>query len=145
MQDENIKTEDKSISAEIESNMSEIDTADTQLNTSCSTKESKTHHCSNFHAIAESFDRLCFSSFTSFEDCERPSVHANVHIGRMSAMNDCVSATVTSSLAIEQHQSSDGPAEVEEQEWEITEILEKRVAGSETVYRVRWKDISVCK
>jgi len=49
------------------------------------------------------------------------------------------SATVTRPLGTEQHQGPGGPAEVEEQEWEITEILEKRAAGSETEYMVRWK------
>ncbi len=38
MQNENIKTENENTSAEIESIMSKTDTADIQLNTSCSTK-----------------------------------------------------------------------------------------------------------
>jgi len=71
MQNENIKTDDESTSAEIASIMSEIDTADTQLNALCSTKESTTHHCLSFNAIAESFDRLFSSSITSFENHER--------------------------------------------------------------------------
>ncbi len=41
MQNDDIKTDDENTSAEIESNLSEINTADTQLNISCSTKESK--------------------------------------------------------------------------------------------------------
>ncbi len=55
-------------------------------------------------------------SITSIEDCERPSVHANVHTGSTSAMNDCASATATSPLVTEQHQGSGGSVEVEEQE-----------------------------
>ena len=68
------------------------------------------------------------------------TVHANDHNGRTSAIVGSTSATATRPLANEQHQGPDGPAEIEEQEWEITEILDKRVAGSETEYRVRWKD-----
>lgn len=59
-----------------------------------------------------------------FSHCERPYT----------------STTATRPLATEQHQNPGGPAEVEEQEWEITEILEKRAAGLETEYRVRWED-----
>jgi len=71
MQNENIKTDDENTSAEIASIMSEIDTAEIQLNALCSTKESTTHHCLNSNAIAESFDRLFFSSITSFKNRER--------------------------------------------------------------------------
>ncbi len=140
MQDENIKTGDEGTSAEIASIMSEIDTADTQLNALCSTKESTTHHCSDPNATAEPFDRLFSPSITPFEDRERRPVHANVHNGRTSAIVKSVSTTATRPLATEQHQNPGGPAEVEEQEWEITKILEKRAAGLETEYRVRWKD-----
>ncbi len=137
MQNENIKTDDENTSAEIASIMSKIDTAETQLNALCLTKESTTHHCSNSNAIAESFDRLFFSSITSFENRERRSVHANVHNERTSAIVKSVSTIVIRSLVIEQHQNSDGSAEVEKQKWEITKILEKRAAGLETEYRVR--------
>ena len=133
MQNKNIKTDDESTSAEIESIMSEIDTADIQLKTSCSTKESKTCHFSNPNAIVE-------SSITSFENHERRSVHVIVHTERTSAIVDFANAIVIRSLINDKHQDSDGPAEVEEQEWKITAILEKRAAGSETVYRVRWID-----
>ena len=133
VQDEDIKTGDESTSAKIESIMSEIDTADTQLKTPCSIKEPKTHHCSDPNATAE-------PSITPFEDRERRSIHANVHTGRTSAIVGSASAIAARSLTTKQHQAPGGPAEAEEQEWEITGILEKRAAGSETVYRVRWKD-----
>ncbi len=81
-----------------------------------------------------------FSSITSIENCERSSVHANVHIESTSIMNDCVSAIIISSLVIEQHQNSDNSVEIKKQKWEITKILEKRAIESETKYRVRWKD-----
>ena len=68
MQNDDIKTSDEGTSAEIKSIMSEIDTADTQLNTSCSTKKPKTYHCSDPNATAEPIDRLFSSSITSFED-----------------------------------------------------------------------------
>ena len=137
MQNENIKTENENTSAEIESIMSKTDTADIQLNTSCSTKESKTHHFSNSNTIVESFNRLCFSSITSFANRERRSIHANSHNRRRSVIDDFVSAIVIRSLETEQHQSSDDSAEIEEQKWEITKILEKRAIESETKYRVR--------
>jgi len=140
VQDEDIKTDDEGTSAEIESIMSEIDTADTQLNTPCSTKEPKTHHFSDPNTTAEPFNRLCSPSITPFADRERRSIHASSHNGRRSAIDDSASATATRPLGTEQHQGPGGPAEVEEQEWEITEILEKRAAGSETEYRVRWED-----
>jgi len=140
VQDENIKTDDEGTSAEIESIMSEIDTANTQLNTPCSTKESKTHHFSNSNTIAEPFNRLCSPSITSFAGHERRSIHANSHNGRRSAIDDSASAIVTRPLGTEHHQSSGDSVEIEEQEWEITEILEKRAAGSETEYRVHWED-----
>ena len=130
MQNEDIKTGEESISAEIKSIMSEIDTADTQLKTPCLTKEPKTHHCSDPNIIVK-------SNITSFEDCERRSVHANVHNGRTSATNGSVSITAIRSLGTEQHQGPDGPAEVKEQEWKTTEILEKRAAGPETEYMIR--------
>ena len=139
VQDEDIKTSDEGISAEIESIVSEINTADTQLNTSCSTKEPNTHHCLNPHALAESFDHLCSSSIISFQDRERQSVHANVHNGRTSAIVGSASVTDIRPLATEQHQGPGGPAEVEEQEWEVTKILDKRETRSGTEYRVRWK------
>ncbi len=138
MQNENIKTDDESTSAEIESIMS--DTADTQLNTSCSTKELKTHHFSNSNTIVESLNRLCSPSITSFANRERRSIHANSCNERRSVINDSVSAIAIRSLETEQHQDSDDSAEVEKQKWEITKILEKRAAESETKYRIRWKD-----
>jgi len=137
MQNENIKTGDESTSAEIESIMSEIDTADTQLNTPCSTKESKTHHFSNSNTIAEPFNRLCFSSITSFANRERRSIHANSHNERRSVIDDFVSAIAIRPLETEQHQGSDDSAEVEKQKWEITKILEKRAVESETKYKIR--------
>ena len=140
VQDWDIKTGDEGTTAEIESIMSEIDTADTQLNTPCSTKEPKPHRCSDRNATAEPSDCLVSPSITPFEDRERRSVDANVHNRRTLAIVDSTSTTVTTSLATEQYQGPGGPAEIEEQEWEITEILEKRAAGSETEYRVRWKD-----
>ncbi len=140
MQNENIKTDDKSTSAEIESIMSEIDTAATQFNTSCSTKESKTHHFLNSNTIVEPFHHLCFSSITSFANRERRSIHANSRNERRSVIDGFVSAIVTRSLETEQHQSSDDSAEIKKQKWEITKILEKRAIESETKYRVRWKD-----
>jgi len=140
VQDEDIKTDDEGTSAEIESIMSEIDTADTQLNTPCSAKEPKTHHFSDPNTTAEPFNRLCSPSITPFADRERRSIHANSHNERRSAIDGSVSATATRPLGTEQHQGPGGPAEAEEQEWEITEILEKRAAGSETEYRVRWED-----
>jgi len=115
MQNENIKTDDESTFAEIESNMSEIDTADTQLNISCSTKESKTHHCLNLNTIIESFDCLCSLSVTSFEKQERRTVHANDHNERTSAIINFVSAIVIRIFALEQSQSQDGRAETEKQ------------------------------
>ena len=120
--------------------MSEINNAETQFNTSCSLKQLKTHYCSNFNATVESFNRLCSLSITLFEDRERRTVDANDHNGRTSATVGSASATATRPLGTEQHQGPGGPAEVEEQVWEITEILEKRAAGSEMEYRVRWKD-----
>lgn len=105
VQNDDIKTDDEGTSAEIESIMSEVDTA-----------------------------------ATPFADREKRSIHANSHNERRSVIDGSVSVTVTRSLETEQHKGSDDPAEVEEQEWEITEILEKRAAGSETEYRVRWKD-----
>ncbi len=140
MQNENIKTENENTSAEIESIMSKTDIADTQLNTFCSTKESKTHHFSNSNTIVESFNRLCSPSITSFASHERRSIHANSYNGRRSAIDDFVSAIVIRSLETEHHQSSDDSVEIEKQKWEITKILEKRAAGSETKYRVHWKD-----
>jgi hypothetical protein len=137
MQKNDIKTGDKDTSAEIASIMSEIDTADTQLNTPCSTKELKTHHCSNSNAIAEPFDRLCSLSITSFEDQERRIVHANDHNGRISANVGFVSAIAIIFFAPEQHQSQDDSAEVEKQKWEVTKILDKRETRSGTQYRVR--------
>lgn len=92
VQDDDIKTGDEGTSTEIES-MSEFDTADTQLNTPCSTKESKTHHCSDSNATAEPFGRLFSPSITPFEDRERRSVDANVHNGRTSATVDSTSTT----------------------------------------------------
>ncbi len=140
MQNENIKTDDKNTSAEIESIMSEINTADTQLNTSCSTKESKTHHFSNSNTIVKSLNRLCSFSITSFANHERWSIHANSCNERRSVINDFISTIVIRSLEIKQHQSSDDLAEIKKQKWEITKILEKRAIESETKYRVRWKD-----
>ena len=137
MQDENIKTENENTSAEIESIMSKTDTADIQFNTSCSTKESKTHHFSNFNTIVESFNRLCSPSITSFADRERRSIHANSHNRRRSVIDDFVSVIAIRSLGTEQHQNSDDSAEIEKQKWEITKILEKRAAESETECRVR--------
>ncbi len=93
VQDEDIKTDDKGTSAEIESIMSEIDTADTQLNTPCSTKESKTHHFSDSNTIVEPFNRLRSPSITSFADRERRSIHASSHNGRRSAIDDSASVT----------------------------------------------------
>ncbi len=139
VQEDDTKTGDEGTSAEIASIMSEIDTADTQLNTPCSTKEPKTHHCSDPNAIAEPFDRLCSLSITPFEDQERRIVHANDHNGRISANVGSVSATATIPFAPEQHQGQGGPAEIEEQEWEVTKILDKRETRSGTQYRVRWK------
>jgi len=115
MQKNDIKTDDKNTSAEIASIMSEIDTADTQLNTSCSIKELKTHHCLNSNAIAESFDRLCSLSITSFENQERRIVHANDHNERISANVDFVSAIAIIFFAFEQHQNQDDSAEIEKQ------------------------------
>ena len=140
MQNENIKTDNKNTSAEIESIMSEIDTADTQLNTSCSTKESKTHHFSNSNTIIKSLNHLCSSSITSFANHERWSIHANSCNERRSVIDDFISIIVIRSLEIKQHQSSDDSAEIEKQKWEITKILEKRAIESETKYRVHWKD-----
>ncbi len=137
MQDENIKTENEGTSAEIESIMSKTDTADIQLNTPCSTKESKTHHFSNSNTIVEPFNRLCSSSITSFADRERRSIHANSHNRRRSVIDDFVSVIAIRSLGTEQHQNSDDSAEIEKQKWEITKILEKRAAESETECRVR--------
>lgn len=115
MQNENIKTDDENTFTEIASIMSEIDTADTQLNALCLTKELTTHHCSNFNAIAESFDRLFSSSITSFENRERRSVHTNVHNERTSVIVKSVSTIVIRSLVIKQHQDSDDSAEIEKQ------------------------------
>ncbi len=140
MQNENIKTDNKSTSAEIESIMSEIDTADTQLNTFCSTKELKTHYFSNSNTIIESLNRLCFSSITSFANRERWSIHANSCNERRSVINDFVSAIVIRSFETEQHQNSDDSAEIKKQKWKIMKILEKKAIESETKYRVRWKD-----
>ncbi len=140
MQNENIKTDDENTSAEIASIMSEIDTAEIQLNALCSTKESTTHHCLNSNAIAESFDRLFFSSITSFKNRERWSVHANVHNERTSVIVKFVSTIIIRSLVIEQHQNSDDSAETKKQKWEITKILEKRAIELETKYRICWKD-----
>ncbi len=139
MQNENITTGDENTFAEIESNMSEIDTADTQLNISCSTKESKTHHCSNSNTIVEPFDRLCSLSVTSFEDQERRTVHANDHNERTSAIIDFASAIATRIFAPEQPQDQDDRAEAEKQEWKVIKILDKREIRSGTKYRVRWK------
>ena len=135
VQDDDFKTDDDGTSAEIESIMSEIDTADIQLNTSCSTKESKTYHCSDPNATAEPIDRPCPLSITSFEDQERRTIHD----GRMSAIVGSVGATATRPFAPEQPQGQGGPAEVEKQEWEVTKILDKRETGLGTEYRVRWK------
>ncbi len=107
MQNDDIKTDDESTSAEIESNLFEINTADTSLNISCSTKESKTHHCSNSNAIVESFDRLCSLSVSSFENQERRTVHANDHNERTSAIVDFVSAIAIRFFALKQSQSQD--------------------------------------
>ena len=139
VQDEDIKTGDEGTFAEIESNMSEIDTADTQLNIPCSTKEPKTHHCSDPNTTAEPFDRLCSLSVTPFEDQERRTVHANDHNGRTSATVGSASATATRTFAPEQPQGQGGRAEAEEQEWEVIKILDKRETRSGTEYRVRWK------
>ncbi len=140
MQNENIKTDDKSTSAEIESIMSEIDTADTQLNTSCSTKELKTHYFSNSNTIVESLNRLCFSSITSFANHERWFIHANSCNEKRSVIDDFVSTILIRSFETEQHQSSDNSAEIKKQKWKITKILEKKVIESETKYRIRWKN-----
>jgi len=140
MQNENIKTDDKNTSAEIANIMSEIDTAETQLNALCSTKESTTHHCLNSNAIAESFDRLFFSSITSFKNRERWSVHANVHNKRTSVIVKFVSIIIIRSLIIEQHQNSDDSAEIKKQKWKITKIFEKRAIELKTKYRVRWEN-----
>jgi len=115
MQNDDIKTDDENTSAEIESNLFEINTADIQLNTSCSTKESKTHHCLNSNAIVEPFDRLCSLSVTSFENQERRTVHANDHNERTSAIVDFISAIVIRLFAPKQSQSQDDQAEVEKQ------------------------------
>jgi len=137
MQKNDIKTDDKNTSAEIASIMSEIDIADTQLNTPCSTKELKTHHCSNSNAIVEPFDRLCSLSITSFENQERRIVHANDHNERISANVDSVSAIAIIFFAPEQHQDQDDSAEIEKQKWKVTKILDKRETRSGTQYRVR--------
>ena len=137
MQNEDIKTENESTSAEIESIMSKTDTADIQLNTSCSTKESKTHHFSNSNTIVEPFNRLCSPSITSFANRERRSIHANSHNRRRSVIDDFVSAIIIRPLEIEQHQNSDDSAEIKKQKWEITKILEKRAIESGTKYRIR--------
>lgn len=107
IQNEKIKSNDDDTSAKLKNIMSEIDTADTQLNKSCSTKELKTHHCSNLNAIVDSFDRLCFLSIISFED------H---HNGRTLATVGSVSATAIRLFALDQPQGQGGRAEVEEQE-----------------------------
>jgi len=67
MQKNDIKTDDENTFAEIASIMSEINIADTQLNTSCSTKKLKTHHCLNSNAIIKSFDHLCSASHSCAE------------------------------------------------------------------------------
>ncbi len=139
VQDDDIKTGDEGTSAEIGSNLSEINTADTQLNIPCSTKEPKTHHCSDPNATAEPFDRLCSLSVSPFEDQERRTVHANDHNGRTSATVGFASATATRPFAPEQSQGQGGRAEAEEQEWEVIKILDKRETRSGTEYKVRWK------
>ncbi len=139
MQNDDIKTNDESTSAKIESNLSEINTADTQLNISCLTKESKTHHCLNFNAIVESFDRLCSFSVSSFENQERRTVHANDHNERTSAIVDFVSAIIIRLFAFEQFQSQDDWAETEKQKWKVIKILDKREIRSKMKYKIRWK------
>lgn len=131
VQDEEIKTSDDGTSAELGSIMSEIDTADTQLNTPCSTKEPKTHHCSDLNATADPFDRLCSLSIIPFED------H---HNGRTLAIVGSASATATRPFAPDQPQGQGGRAEVEEQEWEVIKILDRReTTRSGTEYKVRWE------
>ena len=139
VQDEDIKTGDEGTSAEIKIIMSETDNADTQLNTPCSPKELKTHHCSDPNATAEPFDRLCSLSITPFEDQERRTVDANDHNGRTPATVGSASATATRPFAPEQSQGQGGPAEVEAQEWEVARILDKRETRSGTEYMVQWE------
>ena len=112
MQNENIETCDENISVEIKSIMFKINTADTQLNTSCLIKELKTQHRSNFNAIVESFHRSCFFNITSFEDHEKRSVRASFFSERALIIVDFVSVIVIRSLVNEQHQNSDDSAEI---------------------------------
>jgi len=130
VQDEDIKISEEGTSAEVESIMSEIGTADTRLNTPCSVKEPKTHHCSDLNATANPFDRLCSLSIIPFED------HRN---GRKLATVGSASATASRLLAPDQPQGQGGGAEVEEQEWEVIKILDKRETSSGTEYKVCWK------
>ena len=112
MQDKDIMTGDEGTSAEMKSIMSEINTADTQLNTSCTTKQSETHHCSTSNATAEPFDRLCLPSITLFEDRERRTVRVNDRNGRTSAIVGSVSVITIRSPAPEQYHDPDGTTEV---------------------------------
>ena len=117
VQDEDSKTGDEGSSAEIKSIMSEIDTADTQLNTLRSAIEPKTHRYSDLNATAKRFD----------------------HNGRTSAIVGSADAVTTIPLTPKQLQGQGSRAEVEEQEWEVIKILDKRKTRSGTEYRVRWK------
>jgi len=101
VQEDDTKTGDKDTSTEIASIMSEINTADTQLNIPYSTKELKTHHYSDPNTIAEPFNRLYSLSITLFEDQERRIIYINDHNRRISANVGSVSATATISFAPE--------------------------------------------
>ena len=139
VQDKDTKTTEKGTSSETRSVMSDIDIAHTRLNTSYSSKQPNTHYYSDPHATTELLDRSCSPGVAPFEDREGRPVHKDDHNGRSSAKFGSADAIIARPLAPEQIQGSGGPAEVIEQEWEITKIFDKRDTGSEMEYKVCWK------
>jgi len=137
--DKNTKTGDQSNSIETKYLKSEINIGDTQLNTSCSTEQSNSCYHLDSYAMTESLNPLCSPIITPSEDREGRTFHGCDYNGRTLAIVGSAGASTTIALAPERPQGQDGRAEVEEQEWEVIKILDKRETRSGTEYKVRWK------
>ena len=103
MQNENININNESISAEIKSIMFKINTADTQLNTSCLIKELKTQHYLNFNVIVKSFNYSCFFNITSFKNYEKRFIRASFLNERALIIINFVNVIIIKSFINEQH------------------------------------------
>lgn len=137
--DKNTKTDDQSNSIETKYLKFKINIEDTQLSTSCSTKQSNSCYHLDFYAMIKSLNLLCSLIITSFKNREKRTFHECDYNERTLAIVDFVDVSTIIAIAFKRSQSQDDWVEIEKQKWKVIKILDKRDIRSKIKYKIHWK------